>query len=366
MENVPTPTFSVSEFLASINQTLEYAYPAIEVEGEVAGFKVNQNKWVFFDLKDAGASIGCFMSVWQLRQPIEDGMTVVVRAVPKVTQWGKFSLTIQSIRPKGEGSLKKSFDLLVAKLDKEGLFAPERKRALPSMPGYIGVISSTQAAGYADFIKIIDDRWSHVRVDVAHVQVQGEGAADQIIRAIRYFNESEELPEVLVIIRGGGSADDLSTFNDEQLAREIAGSRIPTLVGVGHEVDETLADMVADVRAATPSNAAQIVVPDRDEVIHQVRHTLTRAIVQAEVALMSSRRAVDEQLRTIVERIDVRHRTLHEQMATIRGVLTAYDPMAVLRRGYAIVRGEASIGSHIEIERTKDIITAEVLHVTKR
>lgn len=123
MEKSPSPIFSVSDFLAALNQTLEYAYPFVEVEGEVASFKVNQNKFVFFDLKDAGGTVGCFMTVWQLGIPIEDGMKVVVRATPKLTPWGKFSLTVQSIRPSGEGSLKKSFELLKAKLEKEGLLA---------------------------------------------------------------------------------------------------------------------------------------------------------------------------------------------------------------------------------------------------
>src|SRR5690606_7756374 len=123
---------------------------------------------------------------------------------------------------------------------------------LPEMPQHIAVISSTQAAGYADFIKIVNDRWGGLQIDVAHVKVQGDEAADQIIRALRYFNAKEILPEVIVIIRGGGSLDDLSAFNDELLVREIASSRIPTLVGVGHETDTTLSDLAADVRAATP------------------------------------------------------------------------------------------------------------------
>ena len=151
--------FSVSDFVALTNQTLEYAYPSVQIEGEVASFKVNQGKFIFFDLKDAGASVGCFMMLWQLRQPIEDGMKVIVTASPKLTQWGKFSLTIRAIRPSGEGDIKKSYELLKAKLDKEGLFAPERKRPLPRIPKRVAVISSVQAAGYADFIKILNARW---------------------------------------------------------------------------------------------------------------------------------------------------------------------------------------------------------------
>jgi exodeoxyribonuclease VII large subunit len=271
MENTPNIRLGVSDFIALTNQTLEFAYPSVEVEGEVASFKVNQGKFVFFDLKDQAGSVGCFMTLWQLRTPIEDGMKVVVVATPKLTPWGKFSLTVRAVRPSGEGNLKKSFELLKAKLDKEGLFSPARKRALPALVQHVAVISSTQAAGYADFIKILNDRWGGLEVEVAHVQVQGATAPDQIIRALQYFNMREELPQVVVIVRGGGSADDLSAFNDEQLVREIAASRIPTLVGVGHEIDMSLADMVADVRAATPSNAAQILTPDRNEIVRTVR-----------------------------------------------------------------------------------------------
>lgn len=206
------------------------------------------------------------MSVYQLCIAIEDGMRVVVVASPKLTQWGRFSLTVRSIRPSGEGSIKKSFELLRAKLAEEGLLALERKRVLPSMPSHLGVISSTGAAGYADFIKILDDRWAGLQVDVAHVQVQGDVAADQMIRALRYFSELEQPPQVVALIRGGGSADDLAVFNDEKLVRAVAASRVPVIAGIGHEVDESLVDLAADVRAATPSNAAQLLVPDKQAI----------------------------------------------------------------------------------------------------
>ncbi len=368
MENThqQTPLLTVSDFLAAVNQTLDYAYPSVEIEGEVASFKVNQNKYVFFDLKDASGSVGCFMTVWQLRVPIEDGMKVIVRATAKLTQWGKFSLTVQSIRPSGEGSLKKSYELLRAKLDTEGLFASERKRHLPELPERIAVISSTQAAGYADFIKILDERWGGMRVDVAHTQVQGEAAPDQMIRAIRYFNEQAELPEVLVIIRGGGSADDLSCFNDELLVREIAGSRIPTLVGVGHEIDETLADLAADVRASTPSNAAQIIVPDRREIVAQVRHNMKRIVTAAETAIRTletdTRQQLDSAYQAIVEQAAMQT----QRLADKRALLAAYDPTRVLDRGYAIVQGDVAVGKPITITTKAKEITAEVTDVKNR
>ncbi len=360
------PTFSVSDLIASVNQTFEYAYPTLEVTGEVASFKVNQGKFVFFDLKDAGGSVGCFMMVWQLRVPIEDGMRVVVQATPKLTQWGKFSLTVQSVRPSGEGDLRKSFELLKRKLELEGLFAPERKRPLPEMPQHIGVISSTQAAGYADFIKILGDRWGGIRVDVAQVQVQGRDAPDQMIRAINYFNEQAELPEVIVIIRGGGSADDLAAFNDELLVREIAASRIPTLVGVGHETDESLADLAADVRAATPSNAAQLLVPDRRQLIAMSRQLVAALLPRMERVLDDSRVQVRLLMAQAIDQAEIRITTAIDQLAVMQRYIAELNPAQVLVRGYAIMRGEATPGAAIVVETIDTIITAEVTHVDQK
>lgn len=358
--------FSVSDFIAVTNQVFETAYPSVEVEGEVSSFKVNQGKFIFFDIKDAGGSVGCFMTVWQLRVPIEDGMKVIVTATPKLTQWGKFSLTVRAVRPSGEGALKKSFDILKAKLDTEGLFSPERKRPLPRIPKYVGVISSTQAAGYADFVKIVNDRWGGMKIDVAHVQVQGASAPDQIIRALNYFNMQEILPEVVVIIRGGGSADDLSAFNDELLVREIAASRIPTLVGVGHEIDESLSDLAADVRAATPSNAAQLLVPDRSEIIRatkvQVQSLLPRIlqmIEQYRIEIKSELlRALDTTFRITEE--------YSNRLSNLKQVLAQLDPHTVLARGYALLRGPHNVGSLVEIETNTIILKAEVKDVHKK
>lgn len=366
MDDATNLRFSVSDFIALTNQTLEYAYPSVEIEGEVASFKVNQNKYVFFDLKDESGSLGCFMTVWQLRMPIEDGMKVIVTATPKLTNWGKFSLTVKALRPSGEGSLKKSFELLKAKLEKEGLFASERKRPLPALPQHVAVISSTQAAGYADFIKILDDRYGGLNIEVAHVQVQGEAAPDQMIRALKYFNTAETPAEVIVLIRGGGSADDLSAFNDELLVREIAASRIPVLTGIGHEVDISLADLAADVRAATPSNAAQLLVPDRRELIAGVRASIGSLIPRLEYSIERTQQAAADLLATGHQAIiDSISRYEHELALTAR-VIDEFDPARVLSRGYAIVRGTIQKGSRIEIERRTDIIEAEVQNVRKK
>ena len=307
------------------------------------------------------------MGIYQLRIPIEDGMKIMVVAAPRVNaKWGKFSLSVRTIKPAGEGSIKKGFELLKAKLEAEGLFAPERKRVLPRVPSYVGVITSTESAAYADFCKIINERWGGMSVEVAHTQVQGDPAADQIIRAIKYFNNLEVLPHVLVMVRGGGSKEDLITFNDELLAREIAGSRIPTLVGVGHEIDHTLADMVADRRAATPTNAAEILVPDRREIIrstHQQATSLGHQLVQA-IDQYSAR--TEEQLDSAYRRIREKLDTTFEQLGALRVAVAQLNPENVLKRGYALLRGELQPGAELEIETYKEHITAEVKNVRSK
>jgi len=360
------PIFSVSDFIAVVNQTFEYAYPTVEVEGEVSSFKINQEKFIFFDIKDKSGSIGCFMTVWQLRVPIEDGMKVIVTATPKLTQWGKFSLTVKAVRPSGEGSLKKSFEILKAKLESEGLFTLDRKRQLPRFPERVAVISSTQAAGYADFIKILNDRWGGITVEVAQVQVQGADAPDQIIKAIEYFNQLEPIPEVMVIIRGGGSADDLSAFNDEPLVRAIAGSRVPTLVGVGHETDESLSDLVADVRAATPSNAAQILVPDRGEIIRSVNAQVNLLLPRINSLIEQQKQSVGSMLLSVLEKIEIAFDDRKTTVINLKNILIQLDPNRVLARGYALLRGEINVGSMIEIETNKVILEAEVKNVSNK
>ena len=359
------PRFTPSTLIVAMNQTLEYAYEGALLVGEVASYKVNQGKWVFFDLKDEESSISCFMSIYQLRVPLEDGMKIVVRGVPKVTKWGKFSFTVSAIKPVGDGSIKKAFELLKKKLSDEGLFAPEKKRELPKDLTKLGVISSTGAAGYADFIKILNARWGGIHVQVAHTQVQGMDAPDQIIRALKYFNEHSEV-QVIAILRGGGSADDLSCFNDEELVRAIAASKIPVITGIGHEVDESLADLAADVRASTPSNAAEMLTPDREAVGYTVDMSVSRAesIIynKIEAALEKVDQPFDNIRRFIKQKIDFYHNMLFQKVK----ILEALNPEKVLRQGYAILSGKVSPGSVVNITTYDKEITAEIKEMHER
>lgn len=358
--------FSVSDFVAVVNQTLEYAFPNVVIVGEVSGLRVSQGKWVRFKLKDEQSAVDFFGSVYQLKIPLEDGMVVAVQGRPRLSdKWG-FSVSFMNVQPVGEGSIKRSFDLLLKKLTNEGLFDESRKRPLPELPSHVGVISSTQAAGYTDFVTILNERFGGMRVTVANTLVQGLNAPGQIMRALEHFNQSADAPEVIVIVRGGGDPDDLAAFNDEGLVRAIAASRIPTLVGVGHEVDTTLADLAADVRAATPSNAAQLLVPDRRELIAEVRTRLVGIIPTIERAL----ERIDDEIVRLVEQakihVDDTLADAEDELATLRRILGQFDPTVVLRKGYSLVRGPAEVGATIEIERYEDMITAEVKDVRKK
>ena len=357
--------YSVSDFQALTNQILETSFSGVTIEGEVAEFKVNQNKYVFFNLKDEEASIGCFMTVWQLHYPLEDGMRIVVRATPKLTPWGKFSLTVHSLQPIGEGSLKKSFELLKKKLTKEGLFNPAKKRPLPSPIKKIGVISSTQAAGYADFCKILNERWGGLEVTAAHVQVQGLVAPEQMIKALKYFNEHSDV-DVIALIRGGGSADDLAAFNDEELVRTIAASKIPVITGIGHEVDQSLSDLAADVEASTPSNVAQLLTPDKRAVKREIKRLVVQAGDQTLRQINDLQSTIKTNLSTLFDPFLRRLDQYRERLNSYRQILAAVNPDNVLKNGYALLRGELKPDAKIDITTYEKIVQAQIINVKER
>ncbi len=407
---------TVSEFLAIINETLSFAYPQVVVEGEVSGFKVSQGKFAFFDLKDDKSLLGCFMMARDLKLPIEDGMKIRVTGAPKVfPKSSRFSLTVRDIELAGEGELRRAMDLLKQKLSDEGLFDPARKRPIPKFPTRIGLITSGTSAAYGDFIKILGTRWGGVEVLLADVSVQGLQAPDQIIGALEYFNTLSPPVDVLVLIRGGGSLEDLIAFSTEPVARAVAASRTPIIVGVGHEVDVSLADYAADLRAATPTDAARLVVPDRVEVLAHLEHLysrqstaltaraadyhlrIDRALSRLESALRYPRervaaheskleRGLDRLLaatrsstqttasleRRLVDRTSVILTERRQRILSLRRVLRGFDPGGVLARGYAIVRtgdkilrqaDQTRVGMDLMIQLSKGHIAAEVKNI---
>lgn len=356
------PTFTVSEFVAIFNQSLEMMYPQIAVVGELSNFRVSKGKWVYFDLKDEYSSVKFFGSVYTLPGPLEDGITCEVIGRPKLHNQFGFSINYQSVRAVGEGSIRKAQDLLLKKLETEGLFAPERKRPLPYPPQRIGLITSAESAAIADFKKIIAARWPALTIELIDSLVQGVNAPAAIVAAIQRFNALSNPPEVLVIIRGGGSADDLAAFSEESVVRAVAASRIPTLVAIGHENDISLSELAADRRASTPSNAAELLVPDItyertwvEQNTRRITDRLQQIITQDYQYLAGQPEILDAALRTVLTR-------QRQHIVTATALLQAYDPLQPLKRGYAVIRSQQ--GTHIKtaeqfVETADDVFTVQ-------
>lgn len=364
---------SVSEFVALFNQTLEFAYPSITIVGELANFRVSKNRWVYFDLKDEQCTVKFFGTVYQMPGPLEDGMILKVRGQPRLHNQYGFSVNIQQVQPAGEGSIRKAADLLKAKLLKEGLFDGSRKRLLPYPPQRIGLITSGQSAAYADFVKVLGARWGGLGVELIDTQVQGEIAPQQIVAALAQFNSLSEPPDVVVFIRGGGSAEDLAAFSTEQVTRAVAASRVPTLVAIGHEIDLSLAELAADQRASTPSNAAELLVPDKKHVqkeLTDIAQTLGHAAQTQMKAMSDGFTVIQRELYRDAQDV---LKTAQVQLDGAQRVLAALDPEAVLRRGYAIVRqnGKAvraadqlSGGAIVETQLAEGSFTSQVNDIT--
>lgn len=333
------PTLTVSEFVAVFNQSVEMMYPSVGIVGELANFKVSKGRWVYFDLKDETSSVKFFGTVNSLPGPLENGLNLEVFGQPRLHPQYGFSINVRSMSVVGEGSLAKAQALLAKKLEMEGLFSESRKRPLPYPPARIGLITSVESAAYADFIKIINHRWGNIQIDMIDCLVQGVDAPAQIVSAVEHFNQMAYPPETLIIIRGGGSADDLAAFSTEQVVRAVAGSRIPTLVAIGHEVDLSLAELAADKRASTPSNAAELLVPDMQNErkhLRDIRGDLSRALQ----AIYSDKKDLadwsKERLGEILDNIVIQSENDVQQKKMI---LKAFDPTLPLSRGYALVRG---------------------------
>ncbi len=348
---------SVAEFIAAVNGLL--AQPAI-VEGEVAGFSVSQGKWAFFTLKDQGAALSCFAPLYRLPFPLEDGMRLQAAGVPRVYEKsGRFSLVVERLELVGSGSLQRAYELLKKKLAAEGLFATEHKRPIPEFPERIGVIASADSAAWGDFKRILANRWGGIEVVLRPSLVQGSSAEADLLAAFADFNQSADKYDILVLIRGGGSIEDLAAFNSEALARAVYASRIPVVVGIGHERDETLVDFVADLRASTPSNAAELLVPERREFLNSLDATVELLGVRLDQLVQSRYRQLDhygsrllgatenllwplhhtlEKFPLILQKLSQLAAERLERLANAERLLGSFNPRQVLERGYSITR----------------------------
>ena len=275
---------TVSELTARIRDLLARNFTDIWVVGEISNCREAQSGHIYFTLKDDRAQVRCVFFKQQQRgikfRP-EDGLQMTVRGSISVYEArGEYQIYVENLEPVGLGALQLAFEQLKKRLEAEGLFAAERKKPLPLLPSRIGLITSPRGAAVRDIVRILRRRFPNVHLTLYPVRVQGEGAAEEIVKALKFFNQ-RKFVDVLILARGGGSMEDLWAFNEEPVARAIATSAIPVISGVGHETDFTIADFVADVRASTPSAAAELVVQTRrefDKHIADLRETLASQI----------------------------------------------------------------------------------------
>jgi exodeoxyribonuclease VII large subunit len=366
--SIAPPVWSVSAFVGKARRHVERAFDDIRLEGELSNFKRHTSGHCYFSLKDRGAQVRGVMWAAQARSVFfrpEDGMFVQVDGRASIYEpRGEFQVVVRAMRLAGEGALSLAFEALKAKLEAEGLFDPAKKKPLPAFPERIGIVTSGSGAVLHDLLSVIERRYPLTHVLVCPVQVQGMGAAESIAEAIEAFDAvpiGDPLrADVLIVGRGGGSAEDLWAFNEERVARAIHASSIPIVSAVGHETDVTIADFVADVRAATPSMAAEIATPDRAELLAGLRGTAFRLedVLQHQIergrqrlrALAGSyglrqplhvldlhRQRLDEWSRRLGRTLPTTLSTTKNRLEALSRRLAALDPERPLRLGYALV-----------------------------
>jgi exodeoxyribonuclease VII large subunit len=289
--------WTVTELTSRIQDLLAAQFSNIWVEGEVSNYHASQPGHLYFTLKDEKAQVRCVCfrnQAIRLKFRPEDGLKLIVRGSISVYEpRGEYQIYVEHIEPAGLGALQLAFEQLKKRLEAEGLFDPARKKPLPVLPGRIGVVTSPRGAAVRDIIRILRRRFPNLRLSVYPVRVQGDGAAEDIVEALHYF-DSKRLVDVILLARGGGSIEDLWAFNQEEVARAIAACTIPIVCGVGHESDFTIADFVADVRASTPSAAAEIVVRSRQEFDRHLKELEHKISQQMRYGLLERRHRLKE------------------------------------------------------------------------
>lgn len=352
--------YSVSELTDELKNLLEANFPQVWVAGEVSNFKAHHNGHYYFNLKDEGARLAAVMfrgNSRLLKFAVEEGMAVVCGGRLTVyPPYGNYQIIVTTMEPQGLGALQLAFEQLKEKLAQEGLFDEERKRALPLVPRRIGIVTSQSGAALRDFLRVATRRYPNVEILVSPTAVQGAEATRQIVAALERLGKLSDI-DVIVVARGGGSIEDLWAFNEEAVARAIAATPVPVVSAIGHETDFTIADFVADVRAPTPSAAAEMVVPSKEELVYtlaQWQYRLQRSIKQflelheqtvhhLQRRLKDPRRRLDE----ISQRVDdlreratraLRHRVelMDSEWRRASAALRNLNPLAILERGYCV------------------------------
>lgn len=354
--------YTVSELTRDLRVIIEDSFPGVWVEGEISNFILHTSGHIYFSLKDATSVLRCAMfkrANEKLKFSLKNGMKVIVLgSVSLYEARGDYQLIIEELEPRGVGALQLQFQQLKEKLQKEGLFDERYKAPIPFLPTRIGVVTSPTGAAIRDILSIARRRFANVEIIINPVKVQGVGAKEEIAAAIRQFNELGNI-DVMIVGRGGGSLEDLWPFNEEVVARAIFDSEIPVISAVGHEIDFTIADFVADYRASTPSAAAELVIPKKEDLKRMVdtatahlNHVLSSLICTCKERLLSlqSAHVLRRPLNFIVQR-EQRIDDLRKEMSVrighilemsvqrhngIEAKLEAFNPKRILRRGYSI------------------------------
>lgn len=354
--------FSVSDITRNIRFTLEEQFSGVWIEGEISGFKNHTSGHLYFSLKDEESQLQCVMfrreNLALSFRPDEGQKVLCYGRISVYPSRGQYQLYIERMEPKGIGALQLRFEQLKKKLLEEGLFDSARKRLIPFLPARVGVVTSIDGAALRDILHVLDRRFPDVHILIYPVPVQGSAAAPAIAAAIDDFN-SWEAADVLIVGRGGGSLEDLWAFNEEIVARAIFRSGIPVISAVGHEVDFTIADFVADLRAATPSVAAEMVLPEQNEILLRLEELKARALSailgnlkrrREELDALCKSRALRDPLSFFeiqCQKLDELTRSAHagmrnfirfkkEKILSLTGKLEALGPLSVLKRGFSV------------------------------
>jgi exodeoxyribonuclease VII large subunit len=365
--------WTVRDLVAAVRTHIERDYGDTWVEGEISNFRAHDSGHLYFTLKDRSSQLSAVMFRSQarlLRFRPEDGMQIVVRG--RVTIYedrGQLQISAEYLEPKGAGALQIAFEQLKAKLEAEGLFEAARKKAIPALPARIGVVTSPQAAALRDILNILQRRHHTASVLIYPAQVQGETAAVEVRAGIRHFNQARNV-DVIVVARGGGSAEDLAAFNDEALARAVAASEIPVVSAVGHETDFTIIDFVADLRAPTPSAAAEMVIRSRQDIEEQVRSLQQRLEKGLRYHLLRVRQSLTElaqhgafgRMMDLIHRgqqrlDDLGYRLAHAERDALEGCRRRLEILSGAIRHYDARRILAGMGKELDA-RTAVIVAA--------
>jgi exodeoxyribonuclease VII large subunit len=369
MADTERRALTVSQLTAQVKDALEVRFPDVWVSGEISDLSQSHAGHIYFSLKDAQSQIRAV--IWastaaRLKFKPRDGMAVICRGGVEVyAPRGSYQLIARQIEPQGEGALQLALRQLHEKLSREGLFDPRRKRRLPAFARHIAVVTSPTSAAVRDYLEVVKRRWPTMRVTVIPARVQGVGATDDLVRGIALATRLEPAPDILVVTRGGGSLEDLWSFNEEPLVRAVAASPIPTISAVGHEIDVTLCDLAADVRALTPTEAGELSTPSREELaarLTQAGQRLTAglrrrvAVARDRLDSLADRRCFRrpyDRLHEWTRRLDelearttaaLRRRVQRgqDQLVSAAQRLEALSPLAILTRGYSMTTRDGS------------------------